>query len=69
MHDAVMTSKPVTLPIIDAQVHTYERDHAGRPWIGSSQGPPEVTGDDMVAAMDALGVERHRPDAKHEVLK
>jgi predicted TIM-barrel fold metal-dependent hydrolase len=41
---------------IDAQVHAYERDHPGRPWAGHLQGPPEVTGDDMVAAMDAVGV-------------
>ncbi len=43
--------------IIDAQVHAYERDHPGRPWIGTLAGPPEVTGDDMVAAMDEVGVD------------
>src|SRR3954454_11143996 len=42
---------------IDAQVHTYERNHAGRPWAAVLAGPPEVTGDDMVAAMDAVGVD------------
>jgi L-fuconolactonase len=42
--------------IIDAQVHAYERDHPGRPWAGVLTGPAEVTGDDMVAAMDAVGV-------------
>ena len=42
---------------IDAQVHAYERDHPGRPWAGVLHGPPEVTGDDMVAAMDAVGVD------------
>src|SRR5215471_15289054 len=42
---------------IDAQVHAYERDHPGRPWAAVLQGPPEVTGDDMVAAMDAVGVD------------
>ena len=45
------------MPTIDAQVHTYERDHPGRPWVGVLPGPPEVTGDDMVAAMDAVGVD------------
>jgi predicted TIM-barrel fold metal-dependent hydrolase len=45
------------MPTIDAQVHTYERNHAGRPWVAVLQGPPEVTGDDMVAAMDAVGVD------------
>jgi L-fuconolactonase len=42
---------------IDAQVHAYERNHPGRPWVGELQGPPEVTGDQMVAAMDAVGVD------------
>ena len=42
---------------IDAQVHAYERDHPGRPWAAVLPGPPEVTGDDMVAAMDAGGVD------------
>ncbi|MDP6707344.1 MAG: amidohydrolase family protein [Alphaproteobacteria bacterium] len=42
---------------IDAQVHAYERDHPGRPWAAVLAGPPEVTGDDMVGAMDAVGVD------------
>jgi L-fuconolactonase len=42
---------------IDSQVHAYERDHSGRPWAGVLRGPPEVTGDQMVAAMDAVGVD------------
>jgi L-fuconolactonase len=42
---------------IDAQVHAYERNHPGRPWAGVLHGPPEVTGNDMVAAMDAVGVD------------
>lgn len=42
---------------IDAQVHAYERNHPGRPWAAALHGPPEVTGDDMVAAMDAVGVD------------
>ena len=43
--------------ILDAQVHAYERDHPGRPWLGTLYGPAEVTGDQMVAAMDAVGVD------------
>jgi len=43
--------------IIDAQVHAYERDHPGRPWHAVLHGPPEVTGDQMVAAMDEVGVD------------
>jgi L-fuconolactonase len=42
---------------LDSQVHAYERDRPGRPWAGVLQGPREVTGDDMVAAMDAVGVD------------
>src|SRR5262245_43944656 len=44
------------MTIIDVQVHAYERNHPGRPWVGVLTGPAEVTGDDMVAAMDAVGV-------------
>jgi L-fuconolactonase len=44
-------------PIIDSQVHAYERNRPERPWSGYLQGPDEVTGDDMVAAMDAVGVD------------
>ena len=43
-------------PIIDSQVHAYERNRPERPWSGFLQGPDEVTGDDMVAAMNAVGV-------------
>lgn len=42
---------------IDSQVHAYERDHPGRPWGGVLHGPSEVTGDQMVVAMDAVGVD------------
>ena len=45
------------MPTIDSQVHAYEHDHPGRPWVGTLQGPPHVTGDEMVAAMDAVGVD------------
>jgi L-fuconolactonase len=45
------------MPTIDAQVHAYERNHAGRPWVSVLRGPPEVTGGQMVAAMDAVGVD------------
>jgi predicted TIM-barrel fold metal-dependent hydrolase len=45
------------MPTIDVQVHAYERNHPGRPWLGTLVGPAEVTGDQMVAAMDAVGVD------------
>ena len=39
------------------QVHCYEHDHPGRPWVNVLAGPPEVTGADMIKAMDAVGVD------------
>jgi len=45
------------MPTLDSQVHAYERNQPGRPWIGTLTGPEEVTGDQMVAAMDAVGVD------------
>lgn len=42
---------------IDAQVHAYERNHPGRPWTAVLHGPPEVTGDDMITAMNSVGVD------------
>src|SRR5262249_47176577 len=45
------------MPVIDSQVHAYERNHPGRPWQGTLVGPDHVTGDEMVAAMDAVGVD------------
>jgi len=44
-------------PTIDVQVHAYERNHPERPWSGFLRGPDEVTGDDMVDALDAVGVD------------
>ena len=45
------------MPTIDCQVHAYEHDHPGRPWAAVLRGPPHVTGDEMVAAMDAVDVD------------
>ncbi|MGC2202961.1 MAG: amidohydrolase family protein, partial [Stellaceae bacterium] len=45
------------MPTLDAQVHAYERNHPGRPWVGTLYGPAEVTEDQMVAAMDAVRVD------------
>ncbi len=45
------------MPTIDAQVHAHERNYAGRPWHAVLTGPNEVTGDQMVASMDAVGVD------------
>jgi L-fuconolactonase len=45
------------MPVIDVQVHAYERSHPGRPWAGQLHGPASATGEEMVAAMDAVGVD------------
>src|SRR3954454_14228468 len=45
------------MAVIDVQVHAYERDHPGRPWVGQLHGPQSATGEEMVAAMDAVGVD------------
>jgi L-fuconolactonase len=50
-------ARAASAPIIDAQVHAYERNHPGRPWAGTLVGPKEMTGDQMVVAMDVVGVD------------
>src|SRR5215212_9969203 len=45
------------MAVIDVQVHAYEPNHPGRPWVGQLHGPQSATGEEMVAAMDAVGVD------------
>lgn len=45
------------MPIIDSQVHAYEANTPERPWDTVPNWPDHVTGDEMVAAMDAVGVD------------
>ena len=45
------------MPIIDSQVHVYEANTPERPWHSVPNWPDRVNGDDMVAAMDAVGVD------------
>ena len=45
------------MAVIDVQVHAYERNHPGRPWVGQLHGPKSATGEEMVAAMDKVGVD------------
>lgn len=45
------------MPTIDVQVHAYEHNHPSRPWAGHLAGPEHVTGDEMVGAMDSVGVD------------
>ena len=42
---------------IDCQVHSYLRNSEERPWLGFLQGPEEVSGEDMVKAMDSVSVD------------
>src|SRR5215208_5997056 len=45
------------MPIIDSQVHAYEANTPKRPWHNVPNWPDHVTGDEMVAAMDKVGVD------------
>src|SRR6266705_2625924 len=48
-------ASPMT--IIDSQVHVYEANTPKRPWHNVPNWPDHVTGDEMVAAMDKVGVD------------
>lgn len=45
------------MPIIDAQLHAYERDRPERPWHKALTGPPEATGEETVDILDKAGVD------------
>jgi len=45
------------MPIIDSQVHAYAANTPDRPWHSVPDWPAHVTGDEMVAAMDEVGVD------------
>ena len=45
------------MAIIDSQVHVYEANTPKRPWHSVPNWPAHVTGDEMVAAMDRVGVD------------
>ena len=45
------------MTIIDSQVHAYEANTAKRPWRTVPNWPEHVTGDEMIAAMDKVGVD------------
>ncbi|MDH5534425.1 MAG: amidohydrolase [Betaproteobacteria bacterium] len=45
------------MAIIDSQVHAYEANTPKRPWHNVPNWPAHVTGDEMVAAMDKLGID------------
>lgn len=45
------------MSIIDSQVHVYAANTPERPWHSVPNWPDHVTGDEMVAAMDAVSVD------------
>ncbi len=45
------------MAIIDSQVHAYEANTPKRPWHSVPNWPAHVTGDEMVEAMDKVGVD------------
>ena len=45
------------MTIINSQVHAYEANTPKRPWHTVPNWPDHVTGDEMVAAMDKVGVD------------
>ena len=45
------------MAIIDCQVHAYAANSPERPWKIVPNWPDHVTGDEMVAAMDKVGVD------------
>src|SRR4029453_1284663 len=45
------------MTIIDSQVHAYEANTPKRSWHSVPNWPDHVTGDEMVAAMDKVGVD------------
>ena len=45
------------MSIIDSQVHAYEANTPERPWHNVPNWPAHVTGDEMVAAMDMVGID------------
>src|SRR3979411_2498598 len=57
MSKAISHQGIVPMTIIDSQVHVYEANTRKRPWHAVPNWPDHVTGDEMVAAMDKVGVD------------
>lgn len=43
--------KDQAMSVIDVQVHAYERNHPGRPWVGRLHSPQSANGEEMMAAI------------------
>lgn len=46
------------MPVVDAQLHCFERNHPGRPWTGRGGALQEATGERTITMMDTAGVDR-----------
>jgi len=57
LHGAAATAHSRPPIVIDAQVHAYAANTPARPWHSVPNWPSHVTGDEMVAAMDKVGVD------------
>jgi len=44
------------MPIIDDQVHPFDHNHRARPWASASHCLASATGEEMLAAMNSVGV-------------
>src|SRR5579871_1851135 len=47
----------MAMPVIDVQVHPFDRNHPGRPWASPSHRLDSATGEEIVAAMRSVGVD------------
>jgi L-fuconolactonase len=55
--ERAIQGEEANMAVIDSQVHVYEANRPERPWVATITGPDHVTGDEQVAAMDALGID------------
>jgi L-fuconolactonase len=52
-----LARRSILMTVIDSQVHAYEANTPNRPWHSVPNWPDHVTGDEMMAAMDKVGVD------------
>ncbi|MBT5108626.1 MAG: amidohydrolase [Rhodospirillaceae bacterium] len=45
------------MPVIDSQIHAYAANTPDRPWNTTPNWPASANGEEMVAAMDSLGID------------
>src|ERR1700686_3392264 len=57
LHGAHVEAQTRPKMVIDSQVHAYAANTPERPWFRVPNWPAHVTGDEMVAAMDKLGID------------